>query len=115
MMQVDLTALEDLLDRTLACILAGDIGALAATAAATEAALTGLNAMPDSGTAQRIRRKAEHNAVCLAATARGLRAAQRRVAEIRALRDGTAQLSTYDLRGQRAEAIVLPRGLTRRL
>lgn len=89
---------ERLLDRVHAALMAGDLASLAAHVAALEALpterLAGLGAAPLG----RLRAKADRNARCLEAAGRGLRAAQRRLAEIRAAGQG---LQTYDVQGQR--------------
>lgn len=114
-MNADMQALDDLLDRMLGCILGSDITGLAPLTAKAEALLARMAPAADAASAQRLRAKAERNALCLAATARGLRAAQRRIAEIRALREGGARLVTYDGQGRRAETPLAPANLTRRI
>ncbi|NUB44913.1 hypothetical protein GEU84_010995 [Fertoebacter nigrum] len=114
-MSADLTALDDLLDRMLGCILLSDLAALSPLAAEAETLLARVTTPADIVAVHRLRAKAEHNARCLAATARGLRAAQRRLAEIRALREGRTRLVTYDGQGRRAETALSPASLTRRI
>jgi len=97
-------ALERLLDRMHAAVLAGNLSDLATVAPELEAALAGLATLDERALAERLRRKAARNATCLQAAARGLRAARRRIAEIRSARDG---LQTYDGHGKRTE---LPQG-----
>lgn len=58
-----------------------------------------------------LRRKAERNAACLKGTARGLRAARRRIAEVRAAATG---LAAYDAQGQRLDATAPGAGVNRR-
>jgi hypothetical protein len=84
-------------------------------------ALTDLEAAmvppPAAGTAAtgerlaRLRQKAERNAVCLKAAARGLRSARRRIAEVRAAATG---LSAYDAQGQRLDAAAAAARISRR-
>jgi hypothetical protein len=89
---------ERLLDRVFAALMAGDLASLPEHVAALEAwspdGLAGLGV----GHLGRLRAKAERNASCLEAAGRGLRAAQRRLAEIRTAGQG---LQTYDGQGQR--------------
>jgi hypothetical protein len=59
-----------------------------------------------------LRRKALRNAACLDATARGIRAARRKLAEIRAINSG---LVTYDEKGRRDGVPTLSVRLTQRL
>jgi hypothetical protein len=59
-----------------------------------------------------IRRKAQRNAACLEAAARGVRSAQRRLAELRGIEGGGA---TYDARGRREDGPTPSRRLTQRL
>jgi hypothetical protein len=75
-----------------------DYPALAALAAELEAALPAAAALPETAL-RALRAEAEQTAACLAAARSGLRAARRRMAEIRAASDG---LSTYDRHGRSA-------------
>jgi len=100
-------ALEQLLDRMHAAVLAGDIRDLATAAPELEAVLADFATLGDRGLGERLRRKAARNATCLQAAARGLRAARRRIAEIRSARDG---LQTYDGHGKRTD---MPQGTGR--
>lgn len=97
-------ALERLLDRMHAAVLAGDIRDLATAEAELEAVLADFTTFGDRGLGERLHRKAARNATCLQAAARGLRAARRRIAEIQSARDG---LQTYDGHGKRTD---MPQG-----
>lgn len=77
----DANALETALDQALEAILAGDLDQLGPIYARTEAILMDLR-VTDALAADRIRAKAARNATCLAAAARGVRAARRRLQEI---------------------------------
>lgn len=92
-------AIEHLLDQMHAAILVADFGALAQLTPPLEAALAGLR-QPNQALLQRISRKAARNASCLQAAGRGVRAAQRRLTEVR---QNAAGLVTYDGAGKRAE------------
>jgi hypothetical protein len=92
-----MTPLEDLLDRTHAALLAGDLAALSGLDERLAAAAEALPA-PSLATARRLQRKAERNARLLQAAGRGLRAARARMAEI-ATGPG---LATYDAQGRKA-------------
>lgn len=103
--------LEQLLDGMHQTLLAGDLAALAPLGAGVETLLARIEGLKDRPLAERLRDKAARNATCLQAAARGVRAAQRRIAEVQTARLG---LATYDDRGKRQE---LPQGagqLTRR-
>jgi hypothetical protein len=91
----DPAALETLLDAVHGALRAGDLAALAPLTAAM-AALTPA-ALPKDAL-QRLQRKLRRNEACLQASARGLRAARRRMAEIAAARAG---LQTYTPAGTR--------------
>jgi hypothetical protein len=93
-MQAD-TEMDRLLDQTHAALIAGDLAALGPLAETMAQGLARL----DRASAERLRRKADRNAQMLQAAARGVRAAQRRLAEISA----EPGLTTYDARGRRAE------------
>jgi len=94
--------LDDLLDRTHAAVIAGDMAALAALAPQVEAMLDALPP-PDAATGERLRRKADRNAALLQAAARGVRAAEARLVEILA----GPTLTTYDARGRKAAIAAL--------
>jgi len=96
--------MEQLLDQVHAAIVAGDLLLVRAMAGEIDSLLADLPRLADQGLADRLRAKAERNAACLQAAARGVRAARRRIAEIRAAQDG---LATYDGKGKRQE---LPQG-----
>lgn len=91
--------LESLLDAVHAALRAGDFAGLRALTQAVEALETG--ALPRDATALRtLQRKLQRNEACLQASARGLRAARRRMTEIAAARAG---LQTYTMGGQRQQ------------
>lgn len=92
--------LDHSLDRLRAALRRGDLAELALAATAIEAQLTALDQPPDEAILHRLRGKAERNLKLLEAAARGLRAARHRLQEIAA---GGRGLSTYDMRGQRAD------------
>jgi hypothetical protein len=89
----------DLLDQMHRAILCADFAILAQLTPQLEAA------MPAPGPGQNprilagIKSRAERNALCLTAAARGVRAAQRRLAELQNRDQG---FSTYDGRGKKA-------------
>jgi NADPH-dependent ferric siderophore reductase len=89
---------EALLDRVHAALMAGDLSALPACVAMLETLGDPPFGTVGADALQRLRAKADRNARCLEAAGRGLRAAQRRLAEIRGA--GRA-LNTYDGTGQR--------------
>lgn len=89
-------ALEDLLDETRDAVVAGNLAALASLAPRVEALADSLPPL-DRQTSERLRQKAGRNALLLQAAAKGVRAAQGRLAEITA---GPA-LTTYDAKGRR--------------
>jgi hypothetical protein len=108
----DATALEAALDQMYHCILAADFGDLTKIVLETEQLVGRLNALPDKSVAERLRRKAHRNGLCLQAAARGLRAAQRRLGE---MTNASGRLSTYTSGGQRAEVATAPGTLAQRL
>ncbi len=104
-------AAAQLLDHVYAALRRADYGALAGL---TERLERELEAPSEKYTEARlaiIRRKAERNAACLLAAQRGIRAARRRLADIRSTATG---LVTYDRSGHRA-AVSESRTLTQRL
>ncbi|MES2665759.1 MAG: hypothetical protein V4712_06630 [Pseudomonadota bacterium] len=101
--------LEAALDEAFAALRRGDLTELGATYALTETILAGLH-ITDRATASRLRSKAERNAACLLAAARGVRAARRRLAEVGA----AARTVTYDAQGRTRAIGDGPRGLTER-
>jgi hypothetical protein len=108
-MTIDLTA-EQVLDEIHRAILTADFAALAPLTPALETALAIAENSRDRALLQRLSTKASRNAACLLAAGRGVRAAQRRVTE---LRDANLGFATYDGRGQRAQH-ALPTRLTKR-
>lgn len=93
-MQSD-SGMDTILDRTYEALLTGDLVALGGLTAMLER-------MPeqqplDRASAERLMRKADRNGLMLLAAARGVRAAQGRLAEIAA----EPTLTTYDARGRR--------------
>lgn len=104
------------LDRLHDLMRRGDLGALPDAAAGMEADLAALSragvAPPTASDLAVIRRKLERNAACLQAAARGIRAARRRIAEVRGAASG---LGTYDAAGRRAGGPGLPAALVRRV
>ena len=112
----DVRRLEAALDRVHAALLAANFNELPKIVTETEGLLEGLRGLPshlaDTTTATRLRDKANRNSQCLQAAARGLRSAQRRIAE---MAGSATALSTYTNRGQRAELGIGPTSLTQRL
>ena len=91
--------LESLLDAVHAALRAGDFAGLPALTQAVEALET--RALPrDAAALRTLQRKLQRNEACLQASARGLRAARRRMTEIAAARAG---LQTYTMGGQRQQ------------
>jgi flagellar biosynthesis/type III secretory pathway chaperone len=103
-------ALEDLLDQSCTAALAGDLAALATLAPRIEALADAVGQL-DLPTARRLRQKADRNARLLQAAARGVKAAQARLAEISA----PPTLTTYDSRGRKDTISVLSQLAPRRL
>lgn len=89
-------ALTDGLDRLRHALRRGDYAALAALTRQIEQALPMANGLSSQALAN-LRADAERTAACLAAARSGLRAARRRLAEIRA---GAGGLATYDSHGR---------------
>jgi hypothetical protein len=102
--------LEDLLDRTAAALLLGDLAALAELAPQTEA-LAETPVALDRSAAERLRVKAERNARLLTAATRGLRSARARMVEIAA----GPTLTTYDALGRRSSLAPPPTIAPRRV
>ena len=98
-MQDDARA-EQVLDQMHAAILAADFPALAILGPQLEVALNGMGQTGNPVFLQTIQRKAERNAACLMAAARGVRSALRRLAEVQGTGTGFV---TYDGSGKRAE------------
>ncbi len=99
------------LDRLHLLLRSGNLGGLAAATQALEAELARLDPMDAAGL-DLLRHKARRNAACLDAAARGVRAARRRLTEIRAIESG---LGTYDDKGRRDELPGVSIRLTQRL
>lgn len=93
------TRLTELLDKMRAAILAGNLGALAPLGRAAEQLLAEPVPMTQAE-AMALREKAAQNLACLAAAGRGIRAAQRRLVEVREAVTGV--MSVYDAHGHRA-------------
>ncbi|MFQ6773941.1 hypothetical protein V6Z69_01910 [Cereibacter sphaeroides] len=91
--------LVSLLDEIRQTVTAGDLAALPGLETRLAEALERLPRDPARLIA--LRRRAEGNLACLAAAARGVRAARRRLDEIRQTASGTVVV--YDGRGRRAE------------
>ena len=91
--------LEDLLDAQRAAVLAGRFDGLTDAALQIDAILPRIRGLTDAALARRLQQKSARNAACLEASARGVRAAQRRFAEILAARTG---FSTYGGDGRRS-------------
>lgn len=87
-----------LLDQVYEAMLRSDYGALPALGARLEAVLHG-PALAEADL-QLIRHKADRNAAVLLAAQRGIKAARRRLADVRT---ATGSLVTYDRSGRRAE------------
>jgi len=88
--------LESLLERTGQALLAGDLEELEVLAVETEAALAeGLPADPDQ--LLRLKDMSGRTSTLLKAAMRGVKAAQRRAAEVA----GHGRFATYDARGQK--------------
>jgi len=103
------------LDRVHEILRRGNLTALPEAAAAIEAEIASLAAT--SGPAPRaadlaaLRRKLARNALCLEGAARGIRAARRRIAEVRGAASG---LAAYDAAGRRIPGDARPASLARR-
>lgn len=104
--------LEQVLDRIHAAVVAGDLVQVRGLAGEVDSLLADLPRLQDQGLADRLRAKAARNATCLQAAARGVRAARRRMTEIRAAQDG---LATYDGQGKRLDLAQNAGNLTQRL
>lgn len=106
-----LPAAAKVLDQIYAAMLASDYGALAGLTVALEQAQQWQTNPPTETEIQLIRYRAERNAAVLLAAQRGIRAARRRLADIRA---SSSSFVTYDSSGRRAE-VVESRNLAQRL
>lgn len=105
----DFAALETILDRARAALLAGDIVALDGTAADAEAALAAAGRC-DRAAAERIAAKAQWNERLIAEAMKGIRAAQRRARDL----TDHGRFSTYDPDGRRGQPGLSPQGLAAR-
>jgi orotidine-5'-phosphate decarboxylase len=103
------------LDRVLEILRRGDLAALPEEVAAIEAELASLASrvapMPSAAELDALRRKLARNALCLEGAARGIRAARRRIAEVRGAASGHA---AYDASGRRVQVAARPASLARR-
>lgn len=103
--------LSAILDDVRAALAVADYARLDGLTAAMAQELTTLETSRNRPALLRLQRQAERNSACLLAAQRGLRAARRRMDDIRQARAG---LVTYDLRGRHSE--LAPGGLlTRRV
>jgi hypothetical protein len=87
----------DLLEATRKAIAHADFAAAAALAPALEQALAALPAQTDATRLAKLKSLAERNALCIAAARKGLRAAHRRMEEVRRAATG---VQTYDSGGR---------------
>lgn len=108
----DAEGLEAALDDLYHCILDADFNKLPRILEETERFAGRMAPLQDKLLADRLRNKAHRNGVCLLASARGLRAAQRRLAD---MVSASTQLSTYTSHGRRAEIATNPGAVARRL
>lgn len=106
----DLQDVECLMDQMLHALIHAKFQDLQMLSPQLETALAALPAQLDRAVLQRLRRKADRNAACALASGRGVRAALRRLEEIRQAATG---LTTYDAKGQRTGRDG-PAGLSRR-
>jgi hypothetical protein len=88
--------LENLVAATTTAIRSGHLSQMGDLAAKTEAALAELGPQDDNARLIALRETAARNVEALAAAARGVRAARRRLAEVTAIRKG---VQTYDIAG----------------
>ncbi len=91
--------LEQALDRVQEGLQRGVLSGLAAGVAEIASLMPGIAGLDDLTLARRLHTKAARNQACLAAAARGVRAARRRLTEVATAQTG---LSTYDGQGRRA-------------
>jgi len=89
--------LETVLEDVYAALRQGDLPSLAALSQRMEEALSRIASPSEAAALGRLQGLARRNAACLDAAARGIRAARRRLTEIRDARAGTR---TYDGKGQ---------------
>lgn len=92
--------LESLLDDIRGRLAVADFAGLAGLAPALEATLANNALVKDPATLARVKAKAVENMTFLDAARRGVRAARRRMEEVRRATQG---LQTYDGKGQRAD------------
>jgi O-methyltransferase involved in polyketide biosynthesis len=90
----------DILDQMHSAILRADFDTLGSLSPALEGLLSQLDQIKDKSVLTKIKNKCARNEACLLAAGRGLRSAQRRVAELRGASQG---FSTYDGTGKRAQ------------
>ena len=100
-----------LLDQVYEALLRSDYAVLPGMTALLEQELLSPGTPLTEGHLTIIHRKALRNAACLLAAQRGVKAARRRLAEIRTTANG---LVTYDRKGRRAE-VIESRNLAQRL
>jgi hypothetical protein len=100
-----------LLDQVYEALLTADYAALSGMSAQMEQELRNPSSMLTEAQWRVVRGKAERNGACLLAALRGVKAARRRLAEIRSTATG---LVTYDRSGRRA-AVTENRNLKQRL
>ena len=100
-----------LLDQVYEALLRSDYAVLPGMTALLEQELLSLGTPVNEGHLMLIHRKAVRNGACLLAAQRGVKAARRRLAEIRTTANG---LVTYDRKGRRAE-VIESRNLAQRL
>jgi hypothetical protein len=99
MMQTNHPAI-DVLDQMHRAILNAQFDELAQLTPLLEASLPKMDTIENKQILARIHARANRNAACLTAAARGVRAAQRRLKDLQTMGDG---FSTYDGRGRRAQ------------
>ena len=93
-------SLDHLLDRAYAAVMTADYAALDSIEAKILEVLVQSGAPPDLAQLTRLQQKAARNAICLQSAAKGIRAAMRRLEEVRR---ATVGLATYDGKGRRVE------------
>lgn len=92
--------LDHLLDLAYAAVMKTDYAALEGIDAMISASLAQSGAPRDPVQLTRLQQKAARNAICLQSAAKGIRAAMRRLEEVRR---ATVGLATYDGKGRRVE------------
>lgn len=108
----DAEDLEAALDHLYRCILIADFEELPKILGKTERLTGQLAPLTDRNMAERLRAKATRNGLCLQASARGIRAAQRRLSE---LSTANNHLATYTNRGRRTEIATAASAIAKRL